>query len=149
MFYRLLTRLAGQILLILAAFVCGTIAIFDEGRGWLQWGFGVCALLAIGALVGLKKNRRWTAIIGAIALFAPIGLLAHHNGASPWAWLFWLFCMVATERWLRDAVQVDTVPVDPARIDAARIDAVPIDAARINEKAGASVDPKSARGEDG
>lgn len=107
MFYRLLTRLAGQILLGLAVFVWGTIAIFDEGRGWLQAAFGASAVLALVALVGLNRNRRWAAVAGSIALLTPIGLLAHHNGASPWAWLFWLFCMVATERWLRDAVQID------------------------------------------
>lgn len=115
MFYRLLTRLAAQILLVLAAFVWGTIAIFDEGRGWLRVGFGVAALLAVIGLIGLDRGLRWTAVISALALFLPIGLLAHHNGASPWAWVFWLVCIVATERWLRDAVQVDKVQDDGAR----------------------------------
>ncbi len=105
MFYRLLTRLAGQILLVLAAFVWGTIALFDPSLGGLRISFGVAALLAIAALVGLNRDLRWTSVVGAVALFVPIGLLAHHNGASPWAWAFWLFCIVGTERWLRDAVQ--------------------------------------------
>ena len=62
------------------------------------------ATVAAGA-VGLNRDLRWTSVVGAVALFVPIGLLAHHNGASPWAWAFWLFCIVGTERWLRDAVQ--------------------------------------------
>ena len=43
MFYRLLTRLASQILLGLAAFVWATIAAFDTGRGSLRIGFAVAA----------------------------------------------------------------------------------------------------------
>ena len=40
--------------------------------------------------------------VGAFGLFFPIGILAHANGASPWLWLFWLACAVATERWIMD-----------------------------------------------
>lgn len=110
MFYRLLTRLAGQILHVLAVFVWGTIAVFDQGLGGLRIGFGLAALLGIASLVGLSRGQRWTSVVGAVVLFVPIGLLAHHNGASPWAWLFWLFCIVGTERWLRDAVQAGDAP---------------------------------------
>lgn len=103
MFYRLLTRLASQILLGLAAFVWATIAAFDTGRGPLRIGFAVAAVLAVASLVGLNRGQRWSSITGALALFVPIGLLAHDNGASSWAWLFWILCALGTERWLRDA----------------------------------------------
>ncbi len=104
MFYRLLTRLAAQILLGLSAFVWGAIAALDAGRGSLRIGFALAAVLAVVSFVGINRGQRWSSVLGAIALFAPIGLLAHDNGASPWAWLFWLFCAAATERWLRDAL---------------------------------------------
>ena len=103
MFYRLLTRLAGQILLGLSVFIWSTIAALDSGRGPLRLGFAVAAVLALASLIGLNRNQRWASVIGAIALFAPIGLLAQDNGASAWAWLFWIVCGLATERWLRDA----------------------------------------------
>ena len=100
--------MAGQILLGLSAFVWGTIAAFDAGRGPLRIGFAIAAVLALASLIGLGRNRGWASVTAAIALFAPIGLLAHDNGAAVWAWLFWLFCAWATERWLRDARAVDT-----------------------------------------
>lgn len=107
-FYQLLTRLAGQILLGLAGAVWALIAALDVERGSLRVGFAICAALAIAALAGMRRSGRWASIAGAMALFAPIGLLAHDNGASPWAWLFWIFCAVATERWLRDGLDAES-----------------------------------------
>jgi hypothetical protein len=102
-FYRLLTRLAGQLLLGLAVFVWTVIALLDESREVLRVGFGVGAIAALVALTALNKGWRWASIAAAGALVGPIGLLAQANGAAPWAWLFWLLCALGTERWLRDA----------------------------------------------
>ena len=109
-FYRVLARLAAQVLLGLAAFLWGVIALFDaqriELRPWFIGGF----IAAVAALIGLSRGRRWSSWLGAFGLFFPIGVLAHSNGASPWLWLFWLWlfwivCAVATERWIRDGIQ--------------------------------------------
>ena len=102
-FYRLLTRLAGQLLLGLAAFVWAVIALLDDGREMLRAGFGAGAITALVALTALNKGWPGASIAGAGALIGPIGLLAQANGAAPWAWLFWLICAMGTERWLRDA----------------------------------------------
>ena len=104
-FYSVLTRLAAQILLGLAVFLWGVIALLDvertQYRLWFVIGFASAAI----ALVGLSRNWRGTSWLGAFGLFFPIGVLAHGNGASPWLWLFWLICAVLTERWIRDGVQ--------------------------------------------
>jgi hypothetical protein len=102
-FYRLLTRLAGQLLLGLAVFVWAVIALLDDGREMLRAGFGAGAITALVALTALNKGWPGASIAGAGALIGPIGLLAQANGAAPWAWLFWLICAMGTERWLRDA----------------------------------------------
>jgi hypothetical protein len=112
-FYRVLTRLAAQILLGLAAFVWAVVALFDAERVALQPWFGLGAVAAAAALVGLARDQRWTAPVGAFALFFPIGVLAHSNGASPWLWGFWAVCAVATERWIRDA-RADPPAREPA-----------------------------------
>ncbi len=102
-FHRLLTFVAARILVGLAGSVWAIIAVFDQGREALRAGFAVGALLAAVTLVGLARGWPAASVAGAIALFGPIGLLAQANGASPWAWLFWLGCAALTERWLRDA----------------------------------------------
>ena len=104
-FYRVLTRLAAQVLLGLAVFLWGAIALLDSERTQLQPGFIAGFVAAAAALFGLSRNRRWTSWLGAFGLLFPIGVLAHGNGASPWLWLFWIVCAVATERWIRDGVQ--------------------------------------------
>jgi hypothetical protein len=102
-FYRLLTVLAARILLGIAIFVWTVIALFDDSREGLRAGFAAGAIVGVLALVGLARGWSVAPAAGAAALFGPIGLLAHWNGASPWAWLFWVLCAAATERWLRDA----------------------------------------------
>ena len=102
-FYRLLTRLAAQIILGLATFVWAVIALLDEERAALRPFFAVGCLLTLLALVGLGKHWRLSSVAGAVGLFMPIGMLAQSNGASVWLWGFWLVCIVATERWMRDA----------------------------------------------
>jgi hypothetical protein len=103
-FYRVLARLAGQVVLGIAVFLWGVIALLDVEHASLRPWFGVgCVAAAIG-LAGLFKGWRWSSWPGAIGLMFPIGVLAHANGASPWLWLFWVACAVATERWLRDGI---------------------------------------------
>ncbi len=103
-FYRLLTRLAAQIILGLAVFVWGVIALLDAERAALRPFFAVGCLLALLAIVGIKRGWHWAGIAGSVGLFAPIGMLAWSNGASVWLWAFWVVCIVATERWMRDAI---------------------------------------------
>lgn len=109
-FYNVLARLAAQVLLGLALFLWGVIALLDTEhvalRPWFALGFAA----ALAALIGLSRGRRWSAPIGAFGLFFPIGILAHGNGASPWLWLFWLACAVATERWMRDGTGSGATP---------------------------------------
>ncbi|MGE0802255.1 MAG: hypothetical protein AB7G13_18965 [Lautropia sp.] len=102
MFYRVLARLAAQVLLWLAAVIWGVIALFDTERVALRPAFAFGCLLAVAALLGFARNWRRASWLGAIALVLPIGVLAHVNDASPWLWLFWLVCAWATERWMRD-----------------------------------------------
>ena len=102
-FYRLLTRLAAQIILGLAGFVWFVIALLDEERAALRPFFAVGCLFTLLALIGLSRGWRWSGIPGAFGLFMPIGTLAQSNGASAWLWVFWLVCGIATERWMRDA----------------------------------------------
>lgn len=110
-FYRVLTRLAAQILLGLAVFVWLVVALLDAERVALRPWFALGAVAALAALVGLSRDWRWIAPVGAFGLFFPIGVLAHSNGASPWLWGFWIVCAVATERWMRDArAEPDAVP---------------------------------------
>ncbi len=103
-FYRVLARLAAQILLGLALFLWGVIALLDaerpELRPWFIIGFAAAAI----ALLGLSRGWRWSGAAGAVALFFPIGMLAQSNGASPWLWIFWVACAAATERWIRDGI---------------------------------------------
>lgn len=110
-FYHVLARLAAQVLLGLAVFLWGVIAVFDaqrvELRPWFLLGF----LTVAAALVGLARGWRWSSWFGSFGLFFPIGVLAQSNGASPWLWAFWLVCTVATERWIRDAIPT-RVPAD-------------------------------------
>ncbi|MGE0312672.1 MAG: hypothetical protein AB7P21_13750 [Lautropia sp.] len=103
-FYRLLATLAAQIVLGLAAFVWGVIALLDTERAALRPYFAIGAAMAILAIVGLRRGWRWAGVAGAVGVFVPIGLLAASNGASHWLWAFWIVCLVATERWMRDAI---------------------------------------------
>jgi len=103
-FYSVLARLAAQVLLGLALFLWGVIALLDTERAALRPWFAVGFAAALAALIGLSRGRRWSAAVGAFGLFFPIGILAHSNGASVWLWLFWLVCAAATERWIRDGV---------------------------------------------
>ena len=101
-FYGVLARLAAQVLLGLALFLWGVIALLDTERAALRPWFALGFVAALAALIGLSRGQRWSAPVGAFGLFFPIGVLAQSNGASPWLWLFWLACAVATERWIRD-----------------------------------------------
>jgi hypothetical protein len=101
-FYRVLARLAAQVMLGLALFLWGMIALFDTERVALRPWFAIGFTAALAALIGLSRGRRWSAAVGAFGLFFPIGVLAQSNGASAWLWIFWLLCAVATERWIRD-----------------------------------------------
>jgi hypothetical protein len=103
-FYSVLARLAAQVLLGVALFLWGMIAVFDTERAELRPWFAVGFIATLAALAGLSRGRRWSAPLGAFGLFFPIGVLAQSNGASSWLWLFWLACAVATERWIRDGV---------------------------------------------
>lgn len=103
-FYSVLARLAAQVLLGLALFLWGVVALLDTEREALRPWFALGCAAALAALIGLSRGWRWSASVGAFGLFFPIGILAHSNGASPWLWLFWLVCAVATERWIRDGV---------------------------------------------
>jgi hypothetical protein len=104
-FYRVLARLAAQVMLGLAVFLWGVIALLDAERIELRPWFVIGCVAAAAALAGLSRNWRWTSWLGAFGLLFPIGVLAHSNGASPWLWLFWVVCAVATERWIRDGLQ--------------------------------------------
>ncbi len=103
-FYRVLARLAAQILLGLAVFLWGVIALLDTERIELRPWFAVGFLASAAALIGLSRGWRWSSWLGAFGLLFPIGVLAHGNGASPWLWAFWIVCAVATERWIRDGI---------------------------------------------
>ena len=104
-FYRVLARLAAQVLLGLAVFLWGVIALLDVQRIELRPWFIIGFVAAVAALIGLSRGWRWSSWLGAFGLFFPIGVLAHSNGASPWLWLFWFLGAVATERWIRDGIQ--------------------------------------------
>jgi hypothetical protein len=101
-FYRILVRLSAQLLLGIAVFLWGAIALLDVERPALRPWFGLGCATAVLALVCLSRSWRWGSWAGALALLFPIGILAHANGASPWLWLFWIVAALATERWLRD-----------------------------------------------
>ena len=109
-FYNVLARLAAQVLLGLALFLWGMIALLDTERATLRPWFALGFVAALAALIGLSRGRRWSAAVGAFGLFFPIGVLAHGNGASAWLWLFWLACGVATERWMRDGTGAGGTP---------------------------------------
>lgn len=104
-FYAVLARLAAQVLLGLAVFLWGMIALLDAQRIELRPWFIIGFMAAVVALIGLSRGWRASSWLGAFGLFFPIGVLAHSNGASPWLWLFWVVCAVATERWIRDGIQ--------------------------------------------
>jgi hypothetical protein len=104
-FYRVLARLAAQVLLGLAVFLWGVVALLDAERTELRPWFILGFVAALAALIGLSRGWRSSAVLGAFGLFFPIGVLAHGNGASPWLWLFWIACAAATERWIRDGIQ--------------------------------------------
>lgn len=110
-FYRVLARLAAQVLLGLALFLWGMIALLDTERAEMRPWFVIGFAAALAALAGLARGRRWSAAVGAFALFFPIGMLAQGNGASGWLWLFWAACAVATERWIRDGIRAG-LPAD-------------------------------------
>lgn len=97
-----LARLAAQILLGMAAFLWLAIAFLDPNRGPLQIGIGIGGALALLALLRLGKGGKWVPPVATIGLIAPIGLLAHANGASPWIWILWGLIALGTERWVRD-----------------------------------------------
>lgn len=99
----MLALVAARVLLGLALALWAVIALFDSNLAGWRAGFAAGALLALFAIIGLARGWPGASIAGAAALLGPIGLLAHANGASPWAWLFWIACAAATERWLRDA----------------------------------------------
>lgn len=109
-FYLVLARLAAQVLLGIAVFLYGVIALLDVEHAALRPWFGLGFLAAAIGLAGTFRGWRWSAWAGAFGLLFPIGVLAHANGASPWLWLFWIACAVATERWLRDAVRAADRP---------------------------------------
>ena len=98
-FYNVLARLAAQVLLGLALFLWGVIAVLDTERAALRPWFALGFAAALAALIGLSRGRRWSAPVAAFGLFFPIGILAHGNGASPWLWLFWRAGGAATDRW--------------------------------------------------
>lgn len=104
-FYRVLARLAAQLLLGLAVFLWGAIALFDVERAATRPWFALGAVLALVALAGIAYRRRWASGVGAVALIVPIGVLADGNGASRWLWLLWFGAIWATERWVRDGVR--------------------------------------------
>jgi hypothetical protein len=103
-FYRILVRLVAQVLLGIAVFLWGTIALLDVERPLLRPWFAVGCATAVLALVCISKAWRWGSWPGAVGLLLPIGVLAHANEASPWLWLVWIAAALGTERWLRDSI---------------------------------------------
>lgn len=105
-FSRALARLAAQILLAVASFLWIVIAIFERERPETQIGMAIGGALALASLVRLGKGGPWVPWTAAIGMIAPIGVLAHNNGASPWLWALWLLGIIGTARWVRDGHEV-------------------------------------------
>ncbi|MDO4636869.1 MAG: hypothetical protein Q4B13_04890 [Lautropia sp.] len=105
-FARVLARLAAQILLGIAVFLWGAIAVLDTARGDARWVIGLAAVLALLALLRLGRSGRWVPWAAAVGLILPIGMLAHDNGGSPWLWILWGLIAMATASWIRDGHEV-------------------------------------------
>lgn len=102
----LLARLAAQILLGIAVFLWGAIAVLDPARGDARWVIGLGAVLALAALLRLGRGGAWVPWAAAVGLVLPIGMLAHDNGGSPWLWALWALVAFATASWVRNGHEV-------------------------------------------
>ena len=85
----LLARLAAQILLGIAVFLWGAIAVLDPARGDARWVIGLWAALALAALLRLGRGGAWAPWAAAAGLVLPIGILAHDHAGSPGLVALW------------------------------------------------------------